>query len=82
MGFFDKCVLNVLRDGRCRDFNELLGEVYFSHNTLRLHLRCLLGQGLVVKEKTPSKGTGRLRFTYSVPTKLHRQASRLLSDPL
>ena len=81
MDFFDKCVLSVLRDGRCRDFNELLGEVDFSHNTLRLHLRRLLDQGLVVKEKTPSKGTGRPRFTYSVPTKLHRQASRLLSDP-
>ncbi|MHC3130041.1 MAG: hypothetical protein IBV52_08220 [Candidatus Bathyarchaeota archaeon] len=36
---------------------------------------------MVVKEKTPSKGLGRPRFIYSVPLKLHRQASRLFSDP-
>jgi len=38
--------------------------------------------GLILKEKTPSKGLGRPRLTYSLPPKLHRQASRLLSDPL
>jgi predicted ArsR family transcriptional regulator len=81
MDFFDKCILSVLRDGRSRDFNQLLREVDFSHNTLRLHLRRLVDQGLVVKEKTPSKGLGRPRFTYSAPPKLHRQASRLFSDP-
>jgi predicted ArsR family transcriptional regulator len=82
MDFFDRCIFNVLRDGTSRDFNQLLREVDFSHNTLRLHLRRLVDQGLVVKEKTPSKGLGRPRFTYSLPPKLHRQASRLLSDPL
>jgi len=81
MDFFDRCIFNVLRDGTSRDFNQLLREVDFSHNTLRLHLRRLVDQGLVVKEKTPSKGLGRPRFIYSAPPKLHRQASRLFSDP-
>ena len=82
MDFFDRCIFNVLGDGKPRDFNQLLREVDFSHNTLRLHLRRLVDQGLVVKEKAPSKGLGRPRFIYSTPPKLHRQASRLLSDPL
>jgi len=67
MDFFDKCILSVLRDGRSTNFNQLLREVDFSHNTLRLHLRRLADQGFVVKEKKPSKGRGRPRFTYSVP---------------
>ena len=78
MDFFDTCIFNVLRDGTSRGFNQLLREVDFSHNTLRLNLRRLVDQGLVVKEKTPSKGLGRPIFIYSTPPKLHRQASRLL----
>jgi predicted ArsR family transcriptional regulator len=81
MGFFDECIVNVLRDGKPRDFHQLLREVDFSHNTLRLHLTRLVNQGLILKEKSPSKGRGRPRFTYSLPPKRHRQASRLFSDP-
>ena len=81
MDFFDERILSVLVDGKPRDFQQILGKVDFSHNTLRLHLSRLVDQGLVVKEKRPSKGLGRPRFTYSVPPKLHRQASRILSDP-
>lgn len=82
MDLFDECILNVLRDGKPRDFHQLLEEVDFSHNTLRLHLRRLMNQGLIAKEKIRSKGRGMPKFTYSLPPKLHRQASRLLSDPL
>jgi len=81
MDFFDRCILGVLRDGRSRDFNQLLREVEFSHNTLRLHLRRLVEQGFVMEEKTRLKGRGRPRFTYSMPPKVRRQAHRLLSDP-
>jgi DNA-binding HxlR family transcriptional regulator len=49
MDLFDKCILSVLRDGRSRDFHQLLEHVGFSYNTLRLHLRRLIDQGLVVK---------------------------------
>ena len=82
MDLFDECILNVLRDGKPRDFHQLLEEVDFSHNTLRLHLRRLTNRGLIAKERIHSKGRGRPKFTYSLPPKLRRQASRLLSDPL
>lgn len=82
MDFFDRRILEVLGDGRSRDFHQLLEAVDFSHNTLRLHLRRLVDQGLVVKEKTRPKGQGRPRFTYSMPPKLHGHASRLTSNPL
>jgi predicted ArsR family transcriptional regulator len=82
MGFFDRCILTVLGDGKTRDFHQLLERVNFSYNTLRLHLRRLVDQGLVLKEKTPSKGRGRPKFTYSLPPKFHHQVSKFFSDPL
>jgi len=81
MGFFDKRIMSVLRDGKPRDFHQLLREVDFSHNILRLHLKRLVNQGLILEKKTPSKGRGRPKLTYSLPPKLHRQAFRLFSDP-
>ena len=81
MDFFDERILNVLKDGRSRDFRQLLGEVGFSHYTLRLHLKRLVDQGLVVEEKVAPKGLGRPRFTYSMLPKVSRQAPRLFSDP-
>ena len=80
MDFFDERILNALRDGSSRDFRQLLGEVGSSHNTLRLHLKRLIDQGLIVEEKAPSKGLGRPKSTYSMPRKVRRQATRL-SDP-
>jgi len=81
MDFFGEGILNVLRDGEPRGFQQLLNEVDFFHNNLRLHLCRLVDQGLILKKKTPSKGLGRPRLTYSLPPKLHRQASRLLLGP-
>jgi predicted ArsR family transcriptional regulator len=50
MGFFDERILAALKDGRPRSFTALLGEVGFSHNTLRQHER-LADQGLVSGRK-------------------------------
>ena len=80
MDFFDECILEALKDGRPRDFKQILRKVDFSHNTLRLHLSHLVDQRLVVKEKPPSKGLGRPKFMYSVPSKVSRQVHRLLSE--
>ena len=55
MDFFDQRILAVLKDGKPKDFNALLGEVGFSHNTLQLHLSRLVAKGLVLREK-PAKG--------------------------
>jgi predicted ArsR family transcriptional regulator len=81
MDFFDERILNVLKDGKPRVFNQILNDVGFSHNTLRLHLDFLVDQGFIVKEKKPSKGLGRPAFTYSIPPKVKRQVSLALSDP-
>jgi predicted transcriptional regulator len=51
MDFFDERILAVLSDGKPKA--QLLGEVDFSRNTIKLHLKRLPSQGLVVKEKMP-----------------------------
>lgn len=79
MDLFDERVLAVLKDGKPRGFTQLLDEVGFSHNTLRLHLERLAAQGLVVKEKTLSHGKGRPKFTYFIPPRVRQQVSVSLS---
>jgi len=41
----------VLSNGKPGEFEELLQEVWFSHNALRLHLSRLKSHGLIVKAK-------------------------------
>ena len=67
MGFFDECIFEALKDDRPRDFRQILQKVDFSHNTLRLHLDCLVDQGLIIKEKSPSNGLGetKIRLFYT-----------------
>jgi len=38
MDLFDRHILAVLKDGKPRGFQQVLSEVDFSRNTLRLHL--------------------------------------------
>jgi len=64
---FDVTILNLLRDGKPRKFQQILSEVKLSHNTLRLHLGSLADQNLISKGKHPIKGRGRPRITYSIP---------------
>lgn len=66
MDLFDERVLAVLNDGYPRVFAQLLDEVGFSRNTLKLRLKRLTAQSLVVKEKTVSNRRGRPKYTYSV----------------
>jgi len=42
MDVFDEAIIKVLRDGRSRGFQQVLEEVGFLHNTLRLHLESLI----------------------------------------
>jgi len=67
---FEAEIVRVLRDGKPRRFSQILGEVVFSRNTLRLHLEHLLEKGLVMREKTPSKKPGRPVYMYSMPVTL------------
>ena len=81
MDFFDRRISVVLKDGKPREFQQLLRDVGFSHSTLRGHLTRLERQGLVVKEKKPQKVPGRPRFTYHIPSRLKRQVILSLEDP-
>jgi len=56
MDLYDRRILAVLRDGKPRNFRQILSEVEFSYNTLRLHLAQLVEQGLVVRRKRPQQG--------------------------
>jgi predicted ArsR family transcriptional regulator len=62
MDLFDESVFVVLSDGRPRVFTQLLDEMGFSRNTLKLHLTRLTAQSLAVKKK---------RFQIDGKTKIH-----------
>ena len=81
MDVFDERILSVLRDGKPRFFTQLLDEVRFSHNTLKLHIKMLLTAGLLVREKVYPEGLGRPKFAYSISPKLKKQVSAALLDP-
>lgn len=81
MDSFDKRILTVLKDGKSRDFQQLLGEVDFSHNTLRLHLASLERQGFILKAKKPNKGPGRPSFVYSLPPEIRNRVALTITEP-
>ena len=81
MDFFDERILAVLSDGKPKVLAQLLGEVDFSRTTMKLHLKRLLSQGLVVKEKMPLNRKGRPKYAYSTPPRIRQQVSAALSDP-
>ena len=80
MDVFDERILSVLKDGKPRPLPQLLDAVGFSHNTLKLHLKKLLSEGVLVREKTPSDRLGRPCFVYAISPKA-KQVSTALSDP-
>ena len=70
----------VLSDGKPRVFAQLPDEVGFSRNTLKLRLKRLVAQSLVMKEKTVSNGRGRPKYTYFLSPRARQQVSAALSD--
>jgi DNA-binding Lrp family transcriptional regulator len=72
MDVFDKRILSVLKDGNPRPFTQLLDEVGFSHNTLKLHLKKLLKEGLLVREESPLDEPGRPKYAYTIPLRFER----------
>jgi predicted transcriptional regulator len=81
MDSFDKRILSVLRDGRPRDFRQLLRDVGFSHNTLSMHLLSLERQGFIIKEKKPIKRQGRPVFIYSLPPEIRQKVVLTIKEP-
>jgi hypothetical protein len=81
MDLFDERVLAVLNDGKRRAFVQLLDEVGFGRNTLKLRLKRLTAQSLVVKEKVPLNRRGRPKYNYFLSPRARQQVSAALSDP-
>jgi predicted ArsR family transcriptional regulator len=81
MDLFDRRILAVLREGRSRNFQQILSKVGFSYNTLRHHLTQLEEQGLVMKRKRPQEGSGRPRFIYTLPKGVDGRAASAFVDP-
>jgi len=81
MDLFDRQILTVLRDGKSWELRQILQEVGFSHNTLRLHLASLERQGMVVRAKTPKNGPGRPIFIYSLPSSVRQRVDQIITDP-
>ena len=81
MDLFDRRILAVLREGRSRNFQQILSRVGFSYNTLRHHLIQLEEQGLVMKRKRPQEGSGRPRFIYTLPKGVDGRAASAFVDP-
>jgi len=80
MDIFDERVISVLKDGKPRLFVQLLGEVGFSHNTMKLHLKSLLAESVLVREKVASEGLGRPKYVYSLSPKVKKHVSAALAD--
>jgi predicted ArsR family transcriptional regulator len=74
----DEAILTALQDGKPKVFTQLLNGTGVSHNTLRLHLANLVGQGLVIREKTPAAGLGRPKFAYVIRPRVRQQVSAAL----
>jgi hypothetical protein len=62
-------------------FAQLLGEVGFGRNALKLHPKRLTAQSLAVKEKTLSNGRGRPKYAYFPSPRVRQQVSAAPSDP-
>ena len=80
MDYFERRILAVLKDGKPESFTALQSRVGFSHNTLQQHLTQLVEKDLVLREKDPSRGFGRPKYAYHVPSKAVKQVAVALED--
>jgi predicted ArsR family transcriptional regulator len=81
MDSFDRQILAVLKNGESLEFKQLLSEVGFSHNTLRLHIARLKPQGMVVHAEKTKNGPGRPILKYSLPPAIKQKVALTLTDP-
>jgi predicted ArsR family transcriptional regulator len=81
MDSFDKQILAVLKNGESLEFKQLLQEVGFSHNTLRLHIAKLKRQGMIAQAEKTKNSPGRPILTYSLPPEIKHRVALTLTDP-
>jgi DNA-binding Lrp family transcriptional regulator len=80
MDIIDERIFSVLKSGKPKPFTDLLDEVGFSHNTLKLHIKKLLSEGILVRQNVVSPGLGRPKYVYEVSPKAKKQVSAALLD--
>lgn len=81
MDSFDRRILATLKNGESFEFKQLLAEVGFSHNTLRLHVAKLKLQGIIVVAEKTMNCPGRPILTYSLPPEIKQKVALTLTDP-
>jgi predicted transcriptional regulator len=81
MDSFDRQILTSLKNGESLDFRQLLQEVGFSHNTLRLHIAKLKRQGMIVQTEKTGNSPGRPVLIYSLPPEIKQRVALTLTDP-
>jgi predicted transcriptional regulator len=81
MDSFDRRILSVLKGRKPRDFRQVLGDVGFSHNTLRTRLANLERQGFIVKDKKPIKRRGRPVSIYSIAPEMRHKVTLTITEP-
>ena len=68
-------ISSSLKNSEQLNFNLLLREVVFSHNTLRAHIAQLMRQGMIIKTKETKNGPGRPVLVYSLPSVIKRRGA-------
>lgn len=81
MDYIDRQILTTLKDKKARDFQQILSEADFSHNTLRQHLDTLIDQGIVERSKRPREGSGRPLFIYRLSKSFDARTLSAFLDP-
>jgi len=81
MDYLDRQILTILKDKKARDFQQILSEVDFSHNTLRQHLDTLIDQSIVECSKRPREGLGWPLFLYRLSGNFDAQTLSAFLDP-
>ncbi len=75
MDYFDSVIVNLLQDGRPKTFDQIMEGAGFARSTVTSHLRHLIDDGIVLKEKVVARRRGRPRFNYRLPKALARPSS-------
>jgi predicted ArsR family transcriptional regulator len=79
LDFFDRKILDILsRKHEPMTLGELVSDLGFARSTVIIHLERLGSEGLVLKEKKPSRGRGRPEFLYHAA---HTSHSNMDSQP-
>ena len=81
MGSFDELILESLKDGSRKSFEDLLAKGGMSHNTLKRYLQRLIGEGLVSRKENVKNRRGRPEYGYYLTPRLKQRVNLRLTEP-